>query len=163
MKTLTLLAMLLGLGLSIAAQANYSEYRNDSYLFSIKYPIDSLIGEESGNSLTLRSNDKRVKILVYASLNINKLETDQYAHVYKGVVGLTSGRYLKRTDSEFVFVGATKKNAFFMRVVRRADSNADIYYNVIAEYPKSQREKWRPIVERIAESFTLTAKHDVQP
>ena len=163
MKTLTLLSMLLGLVSSIAAQTNYSEYRNDRYAFSFKYPSDLLKGEKSDIGLTLKSSDKRVKIFVYASLNVNKLETGQYAHVHKGVVGCMNGTYSKKTASEFVFVGTRKKNACFLRVVRRTDSNSDVYYNVIAEYPNSRRGKWKPIVDRIAESLASIHNADVQP
>lgn len=136
----------------------YSEYVNSKFSFSIQYPSNLLFpqGESDiGDGQIFLSQDAKIKLNTWGSFNTFDTTIEQeFNDESRGGLGSDPHKvvvYKKQKNNWFVVSGYRDTNIFYMKEFLVGDHF--IGFNI--EYPKSENDKWKPIVSDITSNFIL--------
>ena len=136
------------------SQTEYSTYDNDRFHFSIEYPSDLLkmqAAPANNDGRTIRSKDRMVEMWAWGQFNALDLSlTDAYKQAVSNRRGVT---YKMLGDRSFVISGESTDKIFYRKTQMRGSGDTAVFYTFTMEYPKSQKEKFDPIITRILRSF----------
>ena len=138
-----------------AAAQDWTEYRNDRYGFTFRYPSDVFApdrGSEAGDGQAFVARDGDAQLLVGALHN----ETGYTPAAYQNYVARTSYRdfqldYRRISGNWFALSGEGKGKVFYEKVMFTCGGRLINSFALI--YPSEQRHVFDPIVERIENTF----------
>lgn len=144
-----LMAILLSLLVSapLLAQATYA---NPRYGFSVALPAEfaPMTAPENGDGQAFQTADKEARLTVYGSNNIDE---QTLAIALASKESGCPGRVIDRAQGENWYALSwvdSGRVSYLKCYVGRGSQNS-----MLIEYPASQKERFRPIVKKLAASF----------
>lgn len=138
----------------------YKTYYNDTYNFSIDYPLEILEpqGESaSGDGQIYKSEDEKATLWVYRDFRDNvsdkpyTIETAYKEDIHKDNPDHPDREitYKKLGANFFVISGFDGNKIFYQKSIMKSGQ----LYTFLIEYKKKDKEQYKSITERIARSF----------
>lgn len=138
----------------------YKTYNNNTYNYSVDYPVDLLIpqGESgSGDGQVFKSKDEKCTLWVYRDFRDNvsdssyTIETaykedaqpDHPDHPKREITYKTSGKNF------YVISGTEGNKVFYQKTIMKKEQ----LITCLLEYKKSEKTKYDPVTEHISRSF----------
>jgi hypothetical protein len=158
--TLALLARVVVI-LSIACSAvhaqssRWSEYRNEKYGLTLKYPHDLLMVErtaEAGDGQVFVTREGDARLLVGALLNDSGFTPATYQdHIARQSYGKYEITYRPKGSTWFVLSGKGDGKVFYEKVMFSCSGRLISSFAMI--YPINKRDVFNPIVEQMEDAF----------
>ena len=140
---------------SPASAQNWSEYRNERYGFSLRYPADIFVVErtaEAGDGQVFVANDADARLLVGALVNTSNFTPRAYQdYIAKNSYGDYDISYRRLGRSWFALSGEGNGKTFYEKVMFTCGGRLINSFAMI--YPNDKKYLFDPIVERIEDTF----------
>ena len=146
-----------------AEAAEWSTYTHDEYGFSVDYPLntfDTRKVAESGNGITLESNDQTVEFRAYGFENGDELSLKTVQDI---ILEDSDGRdvtYKRIKDKWIVLSGfeqeGDRRMIFYQRLQASDDLSKFSAFEMI--YPESERATYDPMLKRMSLSLTAPTR-----
>ncbi len=138
----------------------YKTYNNDTYNFSIDYPLGILIpqGESgSGDGQVFKSKDEKCTLWVYRDFRDNMSETSyNLKSAYQDDIRKDNPNHPKReitysrASKDFYVISGTEGNKIFYQKTIMKNNQLVTF---LLEHKKSEKEEYQLITEHISRSF----------
>lgn len=138
----------------LAAQT-WAEYRNERYGFSLRYPSDVFVADqttEAGDGKMFTALEADARLLVGALRNEAKYTPATYQdYIAQQSYGQYRIEYRRTGDGWFVLSGEGNGKIFYEKVI--FSCRGQLINSFAMTYPSDQRGKFDPIVERVEDAF----------
>jgi hypothetical protein len=136
-------------------QAKYAKYCDSTFKFCLTYPsylLNSPIKIDAGN-IDLSAKDGLAKISIWASQAAEVMEPSLgFKSIYIDAIYSRDVTYEVVKKDWFVVSGYTEsKNIFYRKTVLKNG----VVYNILLEYPPSERKVWDAQCEKINNSLII--------
>ncbi|MEQ1605911.1 MAG: hypothetical protein ABL999_13690 [Pyrinomonadaceae bacterium] len=152
----TFLSVLLLASIALA-QSNYDTYSNARFEYDLKYPANIFTPQEeaqNGDGRVFLSKDGTARILVWGQYNalFDTLKKAYFSDLKEHPKGVTYKALLK---DGYVISGVRDKKIFYQKTMlngQDGDGGA-VFATFLIEYKATDKDKFDPIVRKIAASF----------
>ena len=128
----------------------YKSYSNEKFSYSIMYPNDLKVVDNTANGNILKSDDAKVSLQVYGT---NNAPNDTIDSIYNKAIKNNNMYYKAKGGSWFVISYIEGDEIVYQKkVVGKASTNTFIF-----KFPANQKDKYTKVVDKLEKSFKTSS------